>query len=191
MTWANKKKLTIYVLVIIYAVIQLFFGKNNPLPKVSLIPTNVPTPTTFIGEKQTVNVTRVIDGDTIEIEGNIKVRYIGINTPEIYHDTTGKKTGEQCFAEESYLENKRLVEGKTATLIKDVSDKDKYGRLLRYVYIDPSTSSGQEIFVNDYLITNGFAKIMTIKPDTKYSLVFKQKGEEAKVNNLGIWKKCL
>jgi len=184
MTWTNKKKLTIYVLVIIYAVIQLFFGKNNSLPKNSLTPTNVPTPTTFVGDKQTVNVTRVIDGDTIEIEGNIKVRYIGINTPEIYHDTTGKKTGEQCFANESYLENKKLVEGKTVTLVKDVSDKDKYGRLLRYVYVD-------EVFINDYLVSNGFAKIMTIKPDTKYSLDFKQKEKEAKTNNLGIWNKCL
>jgi micrococcal nuclease len=185
MTRANKK-LIIYIAAIIYAVIQLLLNKNNPLQKSSLIPTNVLSPTIIVtpSEKQKVKVIRVVDGDTIEIEGKIKVRYIGINTPEIYHDTTGKKTGEQCFAEESYLENKRLVEGKTATLIKDVSDKDKYGRLLRYVYVD-------DLFVNDYLITNGFAKIMTIKPDTKYSLVFKQKGEEAKVNNLGIWKKCL
>lgn len=179
----TNKKLIIYIAAIIYAVIQLLFNKNNPLQKTAIIPTNVPTTTTFVGEKQTVLVTRVVDGDTIEIEGKIKVRYIGINTPEIYHDTTGKKTGEQCFAEKSYLENKRLVEGKTATLIKDVSDKDKYGRLLRYVYID-------DLFINDYLITNGFAKIMTIKPDVKYSLDFKQKEKEAKVNNLGIWKEC-
>ncbi len=182
MTRLTKKQI-IYVLAIILAVIQIIFGKDIPLPKTSLFPTNIPTPTAFVGEKQTVLVTRVIDGDTIEIEGKIKVRYIGVNTPEIYHDTTGKKTGEQCFADESYLENKKLVEGKTITLVRDVSDKDKYGRLLRYVYID-------DLFVNDYLIQNGFAKIMIIKPDIKYALEFKQKEKEAKANNLGIWKEC-
>ncbi|MEK7597414.1 MAG: thermonuclease family protein [Patescibacteria group bacterium] len=189
MTRTNKK-LLIYILAIIYASLQLIFGKTHSLSKIPIIPTNIPVPTSFVGEKQTVKVVRVIDGDTIEIEGKIKVRYVGINTPEIYHDTTGKKTGEQCFADESYLENKKLVEGKIITLVKDVSDKDKYGRLLRYVYVDPSTSSGQAIFVNDYLITNGFAKIMTIKPDIKYAQQFKEDEKAAKTNNLGIWKTC-
>lgn len=182
MTRTNKK-LLIYILAIIYASLQLIFGKNNPVPKVLITPTNIPAPTAFVGEKQTVLVTRVVDGDTIEIEGKIKVRYIGINSPEIYHDSTGKKTGEQCFANESYLENKKLVEGKTITLVKDVSEKDKYGRLLRYVYVG-------DLFVNDYLITNGFAKIMTIKPDIKFSQQFKEEQAEAKINNLGIWKIC-
>lgn len=181
------KKQTTYVLLIILAILQIFFGKNNPLPKNSLnsICTGQAclTPTIIITDKQTVKVVRVIDGDTIEIEGKQKVRYIGINTPEIYHDTTGKKTGEQCFANESYLENKKLVEGKTVTLVKDISDKDKYGRLLRYVY------SGDQ-FVNEYLIQNGFAKIMTIKPDIKYALQFKEYQAIAKENNIRIWKKC-
>lgn len=186
----ENKQLIIYFLAIVLAVIQLIFGKDIPLPKTSIIPTYIPSPTIFTGDKQMVKVVRAIDGDTIEIEGKIKVRYIGINTPEIYHDTTGKKTGEQCFANESYLENKKLVEGKTVTLIKDVSDKDKYGRLLRYVYVDPSESSGQATFINDYLIKNGYAKIMTIKPDIKYSQQFKTDQADAKTNNLGIWNQC-
>ncbi|MEK7096853.1 MAG: thermonuclease family protein [Patescibacteria group bacterium] len=172
MTRTNKQ-LTIYVLAIILAVIQILFVKDIPLLKTSLVPTNIPTPTTFIGEKQTILVTRVIDGDTIEIEGNIKVRYVGINSPE----------SEQCFSNEAYLENKKLVEGKTVTLIKDVSDKDKYGRLLRYVYLN-------DLFVNDYLIKNGFAKIMMIKPDIKYYQEFKIGEKEAKEKKFGIWDKC-
>ena len=174
MTGLTKKQ-TVYVLAIILAVIQIFFGKNNPLPKVSIVPTNVSTPESCRGQAclTQVKVIRVIDGDTIEIEGKIKVRYIGVNSPE----------SEQCFANESYLENKKLVEGKTITLVRDVSDKDKYGRLLRYVYVG-------DLFVNDYLITNGFAKIMMIKPDIKYSQQFKDDQAEAKVNNLGIWKSC-
>jgi len=173
MTRANKK-LIIYIAAIIYAVIQLLFSKNNSLPKPSIVPTNIP---------QVVKVNRVVDGDTIEIDGKIKVRYIGINSPEIYHDSTGKKTGEQCFAQEAFLENKKLVEGKSVTLVKDVSDKDKYGRLLRYVYVDDQ-------FVNEYLVKNGFAKLMIIKPDMKYSQQFKEKQTEAKAKNIGIWSAC-
>ncbi|MFA6080854.1 MAG: thermonuclease family protein [Patescibacteria group bacterium] len=169
-----NKKQKVYILAIILLILQLFFGKNNPLPKVSVAPTNVPTQ---------VKVIRVIDGDTIEIEGKIKVRYIGVDSPEIYHDSTGKKTGVECFANESYLENKKLVEGKEVSLIKDVSDKDKYGRLLRYVYVEG-------LFINDYLIKNGYAKLMTIKPDIKYSQQFKEEEKLAQVNNLGLWKKC-
>lgn len=180
-----KKKSIIYILALILAILQLIFYKDNPLPIALTNPTDIPTSNITITPyaKQKVKVIRVIDGDTIEIEGNIKIRYIGINTPEIYHDTTGKKTGEQCFANESYLENKRLVEGKTITIVKDISDTDKYGRLLRYVYID-------DIFVNDYLIKNGFAKLMTIKPDIKYNLQFKDTQIKAKENNLGIWNSC-
>jgi len=184
MTRANKK-LIIYIAVIIYAVIQLLFSKNNPLPKSSVVPTNVPTPISCRGQAclTQVKVIRVIDGDTIEIEGKIKVRYIGINSPEISHDSTGKKTGEQCFAQEAFLENKKLVEGKIITLVKDISDKDKYGRILRYVYVD-------DLFVNEYLIINGFAKIMAVKPNTKYYQQFKIDEKVAKENNLGIWNKC-
>lgn len=128
-------------------------------------------------------VVSVIDGDTIMIEGKQKVRYIGVNTPEIYKDTTGKKTGEQCFAKEALQENKRLVEGKTVRLERDVSDKDKYGRLLRYVYVDG-------VFVNEHLVANGFAKTMTVKPDVKYYEDFKERQSSAKKYNLGIWKAC-
>ena len=80
------KKQVIYILVLILAILQLFFNKNNPLPKISLIPTNVPTSIITITpyEKQLVKVIRIIDGDTIEIEGKQKIRYIGVNTPELH-----------------------------------------------------------------------------------------------------------
>ncbi len=180
----TKRKI-IYILAIVLAVLQLFSNRNQ-IFKISFFPTITPSLTpslTIINYSEPVKVTHVIDGDTIEIEGGKKIRYIGINTPEFIRDTTGKKTGEDCFAQESYLENKKLVEGKTITMEKDVSETDKYGRLLRYVYIG-------NIFVNDYLIKNGFAKIMTIKPDIKFSQQFKIEEKEAKQNNLGIWKSC-
>ncbi len=175
------KKQTVYVLAIILAILQLFFNKNNPLPKISLIPTNVPTliVINIPDEKQNVKVVRVIDGDTIEIEGKIKVRYIGINTPEL-HDP---RRPVECFAQAAADENKKLVEGKTVSLEKDVSEVDKYKRLLRYVYVD-------NIFINDYLVRQGFAQVSTFPPDVKYVSQFLEAQKEAKENNRGLWKEC-
>ncbi|KKQ64651.1 MAG: Nuclease-like protein [Candidatus Daviesbacteria bacterium GW2011_GWA2_38_24] len=186
------KKQSVYILVIILAVLQLFFNRNNPLPKVSLIsPTNspVPSPTTIItpSEKQLVKVVRAIDGDTVEIEGNIKVRYIGINTPEL-HDP---RRPVQCYGQISADENKKLVEGKEVYIQKDVSEVDKYKRLLRYVWVgDPSTGSGQVIFVNDYLVRQGFAQVSTFPPDVKYVSQFLEAQKEAMENKRGLWKDC-
>jgi len=87
--------------------------------------------------KETVQVKRVIDGDTIVLSDDRKVRYIGIDTPEIHHP----QKAVQCFGTEAARFNKELVEGKEVTLQKDISDTDRYGRLLRYVWVN-------DIFVN-------------------------------------------
>ena len=79
-----------------------------------------------------------MDGDTIELSNGEKVRYIGINTPE----TKDPRKIVECFGKESYEYNKKLVEGKEVALEKDVSDKDKYGRLLRYVWIEEKMING-------------------------------------------------
>ncbi len=126
-----------------------------------------------------VKVTRVIDGDTIEIEGGQRVRYIGINTPE----TVDPRTPVQCFGKEASIKNRQLVEGKTVKLEKDISETDKYGRLLRYIYVDG-------IFVNDYLIRQGFAYASTYPPDVKYQNQFTQALQEAQSQNRGIWAAC-
>lgn len=124
-------------------------------------------------------VTRVIDGDTIEIEGGQKVRYIGINTPE----TKDPRKEVECFGKEAAGENNKLVMGKRVKLEKDVSDKDKYGRLLRYVYVG-------ELFINLELIKNGYAQIMTYPPDVKYQKDFLTAEKQAREQNLGLWSKC-
>jgi micrococcal nuclease len=135
------------------------------------------TPTPNINQ-QTFKVTKVIDGDTIEIENGQKVRYIGIDTPEM----DDKDSTKVCYARQAFEKNKELVEGKEVKLVKDVSETDKYGRLLRYVYVG-------EIFVNDYLVKNGYANAVTYPPDVKYQEQFRQAEEEAKNNNLGFWDK--
>lgn len=180
----TKKQMRYIVAVFLVLIAGLFGIDLSDLKTVqkNVIPS--PTPNPAVHEKTyEAKIVSVIDGDTVAIEGGQKVRYIGINTPEIYKDTTGKKTGEQCFAGESYNENRRLVEGKTVKLVRDTSDTDKYGRLLRYVYVG-------DIFVNDYLVKSGFAKTMMVKPDIMYYQTFKESQAAAKESLLGLWKAC-
>jgi len=127
-----------------------------------------------------IKVSRVIDGDTIELIDGRRVRYIGIDTPEMADPR--KNVG--CFAKEAAEENKRLVEGKTVRLEKDISEMDKYGRLLRYVYID-------DVFINDYLVRQGFARIDTVPPDVAHQQKFFQAESEAREQGRGLWDKCL
>ena len=186
----------IFILVIVFVagVIRLFSGEddwicdkqgewvehghpNTPKPTTPCKSQNKPsiTPSPTLNEK-TYKVIKVIDGDTIEIEGGQKVRYIGMNTAEI----NNKNPVKLCFAQKAMEKNKELVEGKEIKLEKDVSETDKYGRLLRYVYIG-------DIFVNDYLVRNGFAQIATYPPDVKYQKQFQEAQKQAKNNNLGLW----
>lgn len=130
--------------------------------------------------KEIATVMRVIDGDTVELSDKRRVRYLGIDAPEVVDP--GKPV--ECFGAEAREENKRLVSGKTIRLEKDISEVDKYGRLLRYVYIG-------DTFVNAYLVRQGFAHATTYPPDVKYSKVLNLSMEGAKANNLGLWSKCV
>ncbi len=138
------------------------------------VTTNTPT-----NSEKTFLVTRVIDGDTIEIEGGQKVRYIGIDTPE----TVDPRKPVQCFGKEASAKNKELVEGKKVRLEKDVTDTDKYGRLLRYVYIG-------DIFVNLELVKQGYASSYSYPPDIKFQNIFLQAQQEAQAKDLGFWSAC-
>ncbi|MBI2007539.1 MAG: thermonuclease family protein [Candidatus Blackburnbacteria bacterium] len=115
-------------------------------------------------------VSRVIDGDTIELAGGTRVRYIGIDTPE----------PGQCFSGEATEENKKLVEDKKARLETDVQKFDKYGRTLAYVFVG-------NLFVNEELVRRGFAKVYTYPPDVKYTEKFVAAQKEARENKLGLW----
>ncbi|GIW59234.1 MAG: hypothetical protein KatS3mg087_0300 [Patescibacteria group bacterium] len=124
-------------------------------------------------------VTQVIDGDTIEIEGGAKIRYIGINTPETNHPSLGK----ECYGEQAKEANRLLVEGQMVRLEKDVSETDRYGRLLRYVYVG-------DIFVNDYLVREGFAFASSYPPDVKHQERFTAAQREALEKERGFWQAC-
>ena len=133
---------------------------------------NIIEPTT---EELLINkeiVKRVIDGDTIELSSGERVRYIGIDTPE---------RGE-CFYEQAKKENEKLVLNKQVKLVKDVSQTDKYGRLLRYVYV-------KDLFVNLYLIKNGYAVLATYPPDVSHQQQFLKAQKHARIKKLGLWSK--
>ncbi|MDO8638652.1 MAG: thermonuclease family protein [Candidatus Daviesbacteria bacterium] len=147
-----------------------------------------PTPTIEVtdpvNQETGVFVTRVVDGDTIEIEGGQKVRYIGIDTPE----TVDPRRAVGCFGKEASNKNKELVEGKMVILEKDITNVDKYGRLLRYVYL--KQADGTLLFVNDYLVREGYAKNYTYPPDVKFNAQFLEAEREAREQNRGLWNKC-
>lgn len=160
-----------------------YFPSNTQLKKVDNInPTKTPKILSA-----SVKVLRVVDGDTIEIEGNVKLRYIGIDTPETKHPTKGV----QCFGKEASNKNKDLVEGKMIRMEKDISDTDRYGRLLRYVWlVDDSATTSAGLFVNDYLVREGYAHASTFPPDVAYSKQFVEAQQEARENSRGLWNMC-
>lgn len=175
----------ILLLVLLYAAESVFPGKktNSSGSSRSAITEEAASSTPFAipvtATQSGILVTRVIDGDTIEIQGGMKVRYIGINTPE----TVDPKKSVQCFGTESSKENKRLVEGKSVVLVKDISDMDRYGRMLRYVYADG-------VFVNEYLVRHGYARVSTFPPDVTFADRFLEAEREARKQNLGLWSGC-
>ncbi|MCX6813137.1 MAG: thermonuclease family protein [Candidatus Azambacteria bacterium] len=126
-----------------------------------------------------VKVVRVVDGDTIEIEGGEKVRYIGIDTPE----TVDPRKSVQCFGVEASKKNKEMVEGKMVRLEKDITDRDKYNRLLRYIWID-------DVLVNLELVNQGFAYSYSYPPDIKYQDQIVKAQQEAKDASRGLWSAC-
>ena len=123
----------------------------------------------------TARVIQVIDGDTIAIEGNYRVRYIGIDTPEVH-------PAPEAYGMEAWEANRELVAGKEVRLEPDVSETDKYGRLLRYVFVD-------DIFVNAELVRQGLAEAKAYPPDTKYQDYLEQLESEARESGRGMWAK--
>ncbi|MBO6090546.1 MAG: thermonuclease family protein [Lachnospiraceae bacterium] len=124
-----------------------------------------------------VQVIRIIDGDTIEVSGDITVRMIGIDTPESVHPDESRNTKYGKIASE-YTE--MLLKGKSVQLEYDTQAADSYGRTLAYVYAD-----GQ--MINEILLRNGIARAMVIPPNTKYADHFCELEQEARENNIGFW----
>jgi micrococcal nuclease len=122
----------------------------------------------------------VIDGDTIVArlpDGHREVvRYIGMNTPELHHPTRGAEPG----GLEARAQNAALLQGKQITLAFDVDTRDRYGRLLAYVYADGA-------FVNGDLVRRGYAATATYAPNVCHADEFRQLERAARSTNAGLW----
>ena len=175
---AKKLRLLLIAVLILTGCLylRLAYYHRPKLSPVNPLPNQTPTPTANPPNRILTKAIKVIDGDTIVIEGGQHVRYIGIDAPEIRRD----KQPAECFGPEAAAKNRELVENKVVVLEKDVSDKDKYGRLLRYVWLD-------DFFVNEQLVKEGFAKILTIPPDLKYKSLFNTAQTFAAQNKYGVW----
>jgi len=155
----------------------------------------VQAPATFPDEPgghEVARVTRVVDGDTIEIvimervEGpgageaqlgvEHDVRLIGIDTPE----SVKRGSPVECFGREASAAAKALLEGEEVRLVKDVEEADRYQRLLRYVYI------GDEL-ANARLVVNGYASAYTYPPNVRHADLFVQLEREAREAERGLW----
>jgi len=136
-------------------------------------------------------VERVVDGDTLKLSDSERVRLIGIDTPESKDNAKlrkdSKRTGQNAkeiieMGKRAADFTRKLVDGKEVKLEFDVSQRDKYGRLLAYVYLIDGT------FVNAEIIKQGFAQVMTIPPNVKYQDLFLKLQKEARENKRGLWR---
>lgn len=142
---------------------------KHSLPTSTIQPTESEFPA-----RQIAYVERVVDGDSIEVmlDGKLtSLRYIGLDAPEI---------GMPHSLEAADF-NRNLVEGQIVELEQDTSNTDKYGRLLRYVYLQDGT------MVNTELVRLGFALAIAYPPNIKYQDLINSSEAEAKQGGMGLW----
>jgi len=154
--------------------LSLFACEREPIP----ISGAAPVKFDLAGLKVSpAKVVKVLDGDTVLISGGERLRYIGMDTPETSHPLRPV----EFMGLEAKEFNRDLVEGKKVYLEYDAQKRDKYDRLLAYIFLEDGT------FVNAELVRMGYAQLMTIPPDVKYTDLFRKLGREAIEKGRGLW----
>jgi len=135
------------------------------------------------GDRSRISVLeRVIDGDTIALRSGEHVRLIGINTPE----TKYSEFGAECFgARASRFAERLLHEGERVRLVFDVERRDRYDRLLAYVYRERDG-----LFVNARIVEQGYAYVETVPPNVVHVDLFRRLAREAREHDRGLWSPC-
>ena len=137
------------------------------------------------GQPDLVKIADVIDGDTVDIDINgrtERVRLIGVNTPETRHPTKPI----ECFGPEAsaYL-TQLLPKGTAVRIERDVEARDRYGRMLLYLYL-----GSNDLFINLDLVARGYGTPMSIEPNTFHRNDFVRAAAQAEVADVGLWKAC-
>jgi micrococcal nuclease len=136
-------------------------------------------------------VSRVVDGDTLKLSNGEKVRLVGIDTPELHPSNKLDRDAARSRKDASVIMGmgkkasdfmKSLVLGKSIRIEYDVKKHDRYGRILGYVYLDDGT------FVNAKMMEEGYAQVMTVPPNVKYSDLFIKLERQARQSGKGLWK---
>jgi len=125
-------------------------------------------------------VVKVVDGDTIHVQlaDRIeKIRYIGVDAPELHHPVRGEEPG----GREAARANRDLVDGRRVRLELDVRTRDRWGRLLAYVWVGHT-------MVNAELVRLGYAQVMTVPPNVRYQDLFLALQREARGAHRGLWR---
>ena len=159
------------VLVVVAAILAL-----------SIVGSVAAEPAVALTDGRETDVADVVDGDTIRVDGGALVRLIGIDTPEV----SGPYRDEECFGREASRRTTTLLpRGTKVRLVFDVEHRDRYDRLLAYVY---RVSDG--LFVNTSLVRDGYAAALTVPPNVRYTDRFRRLQREARQEQRGLWKAC-
>ena len=149
-------------------------------------PSEPPLGSLPVGPTEAAHVVRIVDGDTIVVDrgrGPEKVRYIGMDTPE----TVDPDTPVEPFGEAATAANAALVAGADVVLERDVSDVDRYGRLLRYVWLRVTGPPSGWLMVDLELVREGYAQVATFPPDVRYVDLFVAAERAARDAGRGLW----
>ncbi len=174
------------VVMLLVIAIAIYRAQQSPA-RITPLPTLTPSPVVLAAQTsspsaQLYPVIKVVDGDTISVEINGKketIRFIGMDTPEI----VDPRKPVQCFAREASAKMHELIDGTSVSLVADPTqgDRDKYRRLLRYVY----TKDG--VLLNQLMIEQGYAHEYTYDKPYKFQEEFRQAEHDAIVNKRGLW----
>ncbi|MDZ4221733.1 MAG: thermonuclease family protein, partial [Patescibacteria group bacterium] len=161
------RRIATLILVVLAAAGGFLYAKKGQLPIIG-------------ATTQQAVVDYAIDGDTIKLPSGERVRLIGIDSPE----------KGQCFYDESRAFAQELLDGKAVILERDISGKDDYDRLLRYVFLPAASQEEDRVLVNDALVRSGHAQAVASPPDSRYRDLLISAQEEAIRKNLGMWASC-
>jgi micrococcal nuclease len=174
----NRSRIILFALLLIVLYLRLV-NPDSPFFSPPLNPSNPPSPAEAVScipssTAELAELVTVIDGDTIDVllaSGEVqRVRFIGIDTPE---------RGEPFYREASHI-NESLLRSGSLTLYRDVSETDRFGRLLRYIFAG-------DVFINYELVHRGYAQAATFPPDVACADTFLRAQQDARQARRGLW----